>query len=108
MGIEIWNDNWDVGRVRGCIETRTYRNGNRDDLMDTYLDGTVITPHGYVEVMAYTYPNFSVTRLDFIWKGRMYSRSFRSKRYSKRYCVTLAKKFAEDVVEGSIHGDNGP
>lgn len=100
MNTEIWNDSWAIDKCWGRLETRKYNNMMANPpAEETYLEGEVVTPHGYVTVLAYTYPDRSLTRMDFIWNGRIYSRTFQ-KRYSKRYIVTLGRRFVEDVVGG--------
>jgi len=64
----------------------------------TYEDGCVITPFGIVSLYSQGdekyFPN---TDLRFVHNGTHYSRSIQ-KRYSKRYLVTLAHRFAKDIV----------
>lgn len=82
-----------VGRCVSSVRRRT--NPNHD-----WTEGTVRTPHGIVEVYAQgSERSFRVTRLDFVWEGRVHVRSFRGKRYSPRGIVTKAKEFARHVVE---------
>lgn len=90
---DIQQDNdWFV-YPRGHMTRNTTTNGKAD-----YYTGSVYTWHGIVH--AYTQgdeDNFEITILDFIYQGRHYRRRF-LKRYSKRYIVTLARRFAREKV----------
>jgi len=88
--MEIQNYSFNIGK-RGYGRIRN---------MGDYHGGDVITPHGFVCVYAqgdgeYYYS----TQLEFIFKRRVYVRQFDGKRYSPRFIVTLAHKFAEDILE---------
>lgn len=67
-----------------------------------WTDGPVATRHGFVVVYAQGDANsFHVSRLDFIWDGRLYIRSYQSQRLSPRGLVTAAARFAEEIA-GSL------
>ena len=74
------------------------------DGKSTYLVGHVMTEYGTVGI--YTQgddKNFHHTRLDFPHGKTCYVRTF-NKRYSERGIVTVAKKFAKEVLEGNQRG----
>lgn len=92
-GQEFW-DRSDVVREGGAIqyriEGRTHSN-----------IGVVATVHGYVHVGSIHWPDGRKnTRLEFIHDGRNWQRSYPDQVYQARTLVTLAKRFALDVVEG--------
>lgn len=61
-------------------------------------EGFVNTIHGYVAVYSVWYADGTrFTRLDFIHGGKMHYRNINDY-YLSRYLVTLAKRFAADVV----------
>ncbi|MEM9945496.1 MAG: hypothetical protein AAF810_05460 [Cyanobacteria bacterium P01_D01_bin.36] len=64
--------------------------------------GTVATEYGIVDV----YSLIDFTRLYMILEGRMYSWNC-SSRFSKRYLVTLAKRFASHCHALSKKSSNG-
>jgi hypothetical protein len=65
-----------------------------------WTDGAVFTCHGIVLVYAQGDDEYTHhTRLDFVWQGRLYMRDFNGKRYSPRGLVTLADRFAAEIVE---------
>jgi hypothetical protein len=67
---------------------------------DGWTEGVVPTRYGFVSVYAQGDARFSPhTRLDFIWAGRWYQRSFHGKRYSHRGLVTIAVRFAQEIAE---------
>jgi len=71
---------------------------------DDYDSGLVRTRNGIVEVYAHQSTPFRAsgyTRLWFIHAGRMHCRCYDA-HYSRRYLVTLAKRFARDVTDRSI------
>ncbi len=62
---------------------------------------TVPTVHGFVLVYVYRHPTDAtkdMTVLRFVAAGRMHTRHIYGKAYSKRYCVTLAKRYAEEIA----------
>ncbi len=90
---KVFDDTMAIGRSYGCTE-------NRND--NAWTDGTVVTNHGIVSVYAQGGDeSFHYTRLDFAWKGRLYMRNFKNKRYSRRGLVTIATKFAAEIVKKS-------
>ena len=86
-------------------EKHSMKNGyGRITEYDSYRKGTVLTHHGIVEVysMFGYWPGIvKHTSLDMMHKGYLHTRTF-NRSYSARYLVTLAKRFAEDVLR-----DNG-
>lgn len=44
-------------------------------------------------------PSRDSTQLRFIHNGKLYSRWFNGRAYSQRYCVTLAKRYVQDIRE---------
>jgi hypothetical protein len=58
-----------------------------------YYRGVVFTKQGIVAV----YRQDDHTRLDFVWRGKWYSRQIPAA-YSDRYTITLANRFAGEVV----------
>ncbi len=81
---------WSVGRGYGCISL------NKED---GTLSGTVKTQNGFVEVYSQGCSGYvPSTTLEFIFNSRGYSRII-NRHYSSRYLVTVAKKFAKEIVE---------
>lgn len=65
---------------------------------ERYHRGAISTPHGFVSVFAAeTKFGDEITDLTFIYAGRTYNRRW-EKYYSPRYRVTLARRFAMEVV----------
>ena len=61
--------------------------------------GIIITGHGIVSAYAQGDKNsLYVTRLDFVFKGRFYMRTFNDKKYSHRGIATKAKQFAREIA----------
>ena len=86
------DQNWAVGK-RGYLNWTpgTRRNG--------WDQGDLYSPYGIVSVYAQGDDRFKPhTRLDFVKDGRCYTRSF-DRRYSRRYCKTLALRFAKQMTE---------
>ena len=76
----------------------------REDSVDcTIYDGLVRTRHGIVSVYSYKYLASKETAINFIHKDIEYVRIIPDKFYSPRYLVTLASRFAQEVVDGR-HG----
>jgi len=72
------------------------------DKFYNYETGTVRTFFGIVEVYSQGKLNHSNhTRIDFIFNGRSFRRTF-NKRYSKKYLVTLANRFAKECASGQL------
>lgn len=88
----VWDDSISVDR--GFARWSNPREGY------DYDEGEIATPHGWVTA----YAESKHTRLDFLWKGRIYYRNFQNRRYSRRGMVTLAKAFAAEIVRGKRHG----
>ena len=88
--MEYYDDCLTVRGGVGRIRVERFSGGS------TYLDGTVLTDHGIVEVLAQgDEDNFCLTRLDFVKDGKLYIRSWK-KRYARQYICTLAKRFAAE------------
>ena len=67
-----------------------------------YLDGIVYTKHGIVSVYSQGDDRFThSTFLCFAVNGRCYTRRI-NRRYSKRYLVTLAKRFADEIMKSYV------
>lgn len=65
-----------------------------------WTSGVVVTPHGMVDAYAQgDDKHFHMTRLDFVWKGRVYVRTYHNKRYSPRAISSKAKKFSEGICQ---------
>lgn len=86
--------NWSVGKGYSCIQTRL-----------NYLEGDVATKHGLVWCYSENSPRFAYTRMDFVFSGRCYSRTF-DKFFTKRGLAAKAKRFAEEVVKKSQNSLN--
>ncbi len=68
---------------------------NRLEQNGDEVKGYVLTKNGIVAVDMYdTYLCFCMS-----WNGTEYYRDINGKRYSGRYIVTLARRFAEEIVE---------
>lgn len=64
-----------------------------------WTEGEVVTRDGIVSVYAQGGDeNDKHTRLDFALNGRLYMRHFQGKRYSHRGLVTIAARFAAEMV----------
>lgn len=59
--------------------------------------GRIVLKQGAVEATVYQEENFQRSRLEFIYKGRQYLRTW-SRAFGNRTMVTLAKQFVKDVV----------
>ena len=60
----------------------------------------VPTVAGFVIVSTWASPNrprYDTTELRFIYGGTIHNRFIEGKRYSERYCVTLARRFAAEI-----------
>jgi len=96
-----------VGKMKALHEDRKYRvytggpikTTKSHDGRELYYHGYVTTLHGYVEVRGSTL-NRGYTRMWFINDGWQYMRTW-WRPYQPRYMVTLAKRFADDVVGAS-------
>ena len=67
-----------------------------------WTEGCVFTPHGIVSTYAQgDDTNVAHTRLDFVCAGKLYMRNFSGKRYSPRGIVTIAKRFAKEIIENA-------
>jgi hypothetical protein len=88
--MKIIDANWVVGK-QGYNRTEERREG--------WLDGEVATPWGFVVCYAQgSEKHRHHTRLDFIHNGRLYSRNFSGKRFTKRGIKTKAMKFAKEIA----------
>lgn len=84
--VTITNHNWKISGPCGCgifihdgITVRGY----------------VTTRNGIVHVNAYN----KISIFAFGWEGREYSRIITGQHYSEKFLVTLARRFAEEIVE---------
>ena len=59
----------------------------------------VPTKVGFVRVTTWlaTERRHDITELHFVHDGKMHTRMIRGQRYSERYCVTLARRFAHEI-----------
>jgi hypothetical protein len=64
---------------------------------ETYVDGHVVTAHGIVNVYC-EYRGKGYTSLEVGVNGRVYRRTMQEP-FSKRYLVTLARRFAEEMAK---------
>lgn len=74
---------------RSCVSRIENR---RTDKGEQWQSGTVLTPHGIVDI----YAQEGTTRLDFCHAGKLHIRTYR-KQYTKRGIVTLAGRMARDI-----------
>lgn len=86
MKDEQWKVSKPINRIRGHV----------DGYGITYLEGTVVTAHGIVDVSAH--PN--AIHLSFAMNGVCYDRKITplAKLPSDTYCVTLARRFSEEIA----------
>lgn len=64
-----------------------------------WTEGVVSTVHGFVSVYAQGGEDSTyASRLDFIWRGRLYMRNYSKQRLSKRGLVTAADRFAHEIA----------
>ncbi len=83
--IEQKNESWSV-----------YEHSRWDDNRSMeYSQGTVFTKWGLVDVYLSWYKGHALTMLEIIYGGRTYRRQWNFC-YSKRYCMTLAKRFSKE------------
>jgi hypothetical protein len=65
-----------------------------------YVEGCVLTPNGIVAVYSQgSEKDVPSTNLDFVWEGRLYSRTIK-RRYTQRGLVTVANRFADEIRGG--------
>jgi hypothetical protein len=76
-----------VGSGWNWIQTR------KTGIERVYFEGTVITPHGIVDV----YSEQSVTAISFVHDGRLYRRIWR-KGFAPQGLSRLAKAFAKEIA----------
>jgi hypothetical protein len=70
-----------------------------------YLEGCVITKHGIVSVYCQSGPDeVHHTALNFVHNGRLYSRGI-DKSFTQRGLVTIANRFAHEVVDARGNHD---
>lgn len=63
-----------------------------------YQTGTRITTHGIVDIYTQYGDGWDkYTRIDFVWKGRMYMRNF-DEPLSKKKIAQLSNEFAHEIV----------
>lgn len=67
-----------------------------------YRQGAVLTPLGIVALYDQDHGQLALTRLDFVVDGRCHSATF-ERRFSDRYLITLARRFAEHVTREADH-----
>lgn len=65
-----------------------------------YLNDYVVTPDGIVHVLVEYSTDHPYTDLRLAYRGNWYERTY-NECYSPRYCVTLAKRFAKEVINGN-------
>ena len=84
-----------------CVSvSRGFSRWNILSARNGYEEGEIGTPNGFVSVYIQgDEEHFHLTRLGFIWEGKMHMRNF-YKRYTRRGAVTKAKQFAEEIVNG--------
>ena len=88
--LEIKENDWSIGRGFGQIQ--------HDKELDD-LSGLVFTKNGLVEVYAQGDDVIGhTTYFIFVINGRCYYRNF-NRKYSKRYIVTLAKRFSDEIID---------
>lgn len=85
--MKVTTESWSVGKGYSTVQTHS-----------SWLDGDVATKHGLV--WCYSQSGNPYTRLDFVFLGRCYSRTF-DRFYTKRGVAKKAKEFAEEVVKSS-------
>jgi len=74
--------------------------------LEDWTEGAIATQYGIVAVYTQGDARFEYSsRLDFVHNARLYTRSFKGKRYSHRGLVTKAKEFARHVTEGGNDED---
>jgi hypothetical protein len=72
-----------------------------------WTEGSIATEWGIVSVYSQGDDRFShSTRMDIVHDGRCIARNIYGKRYSKRGLVTLAKRFAKEITQGTQHKAN--
>ncbi len=62
-----------------------------------WFDGEVITKNGIVSV----YSQEDYSKLDFAYKGKLYSRNYINRGYSPQFLVTLADRFSEEIIKNN-------
>ncbi len=66
--------------------------------LEDYDVGEVNTPYGIISVYMQGCDDYQqITRLDFVVDGICYTRTW-DRRYSRKYVVTLAKRFAAEIT----------
>lgn len=87
-----------------CVSWIKTNKTNTIDGEVIWYTGPVLTPNGIVYVMESEPARFEghyATRMVFIHDGKQYWRKW-LKQYQPRYLTNLARKFAEDVVAGTV------
>jgi hypothetical protein len=86
----------DTSKVSGHGFTRW------NPFIDNYDSGLKITPHGIVDITCekpgpeFKYSEY--TRLDFVYKGRLYMRNFRGQSFNRKKLAQLANEFAREIA----------
>ena len=92
MRISEWN--WKVN-----IPCNRIGDFDSDNKKETWLNGTVVTKYGIVDVYSQGGKNITkVTTLGIVHNGIMRTRSI-YKKYSAKYLVTLANRYAEEIFK---------
>jgi hypothetical protein len=89
--MKIRDDRMALGHTVGRIYLR-------GDAPRQWLDGTVLTKHGIVDVQAEPVKKWS--RFDFVWRGVLHMRTFEGGAATKRGLARVAATFAAAVAEG--------
>lgn len=66
----------------------------------TIMSGYVATKHGFVALWVSNLDGYQRSEIKFIHKGQLYYENRSGKPYSKRYLITLCKRFAERIESG--------
>jgi hypothetical protein len=94
---KAWNRTFRVGDGVNRIRRQMGVGGTYNRAAEDWLEGTVITEYGVVEVYSQGDANHSKhTELSFAIAGTCHVRSFQ-RRFSKSYLKTLAKRFANEI-----------
>ncbi|MDB4893176.1 MAG: hypothetical protein JWL61_5031 [Gemmatimonadetes bacterium] len=90
-------------RVQAIYLGKLLEDHRDDDGKPRYYTGHVDTLNGYVTVYSQGYDRKwrAFTEVRFIWNGREYARSW-DRKFSERGVVTIARRFAAQVVAGEI------
>lgn len=84
------DDHWALGKAYGMFHMTGF----------DYDLGDVATKYGFVTAYAQgDDERWHLTELRFCYLGRIYTRTWRDRRYSQKYMVTLARRFADEIVQ---------